>query len=715
MALDSVSRESGQQDNHKSSPYRFLIVDDDQMLIKLWSRAAKSKGWEVDIASTGVEALDALQKNDGLFDVVMTDLMMPGMDGLELLDKIQEVWPEQQVLMVTGYATDDRAVEAIVKGAAGYLQKTCGIDELCHALESLGEKNRLRLQNQLLALELQKRHEELQTQNQVLSALRELSFIRNERISAFLEPACKRLLELLGANQVCIVLQSDGVQDASCSGDLVYSWKGTSLEEEVLASQQPISRLTSDCYVGEPNPDEPTFCMGIPVFDLHQHFLGVLTFYFPKEKKDSHTFLENLFTLISREIGGLVSSLLSEIQLSASHESHKRLADFNRELLIDFRSQQQVNELDLYRRIFDQIISRDSSDQLPALAVVIREEGGDFVRALPFYRDNERGGFVVSSPGINSRHDSLKYISMNRSGVIYNQAPLPSDLNNDPPPVFPENFVKLVGEVRNFVACPLHPVKGSLGSLVLFNYGRPVRRSDVAIVMSYAVTLGFQMSIARESRERQRTQLVTMIKLAELAEKRDNETGAHLKRIAHYCRVLAEDLSAPYSPYQDEVNDAFIRQIYESSPLHDIGKVGIEDRILLKPGKLSAEEYELMKTHTTIGAQVLEGVPFLAMAQEIALCHHEKFDGTGYPRGLAGRSIPLAARIVAVADVYDALTSIRCYRTKAFTHEEARALILREYNKHFDPAIVDAFMRCEMMFKELKESYQGEDSALDGL
>ena len=187
--------------------------------------------------------------------------------------------------------------------------------------------------------------------------------------------------------------------------------------------------------------------------------------------------------------------------------------------------------------------------------------------------------------------------------------------------------------------------------------------------------------------------------LAKLADSRDPETGEHLQRIRGYCVHLAQHL-ADHGPYRDRIDEAFIDAIYLAAPLHDIGKVGIPDAILLKPGRLTDTQFDLMKRHAQIGADALQEVAdhgehgeFLRMAVDIARSHHERWDGTGYPQNLAGEAIPLAARICAVADVFDALTSVRVYKA-AFTLEVARTMIEEESGSHFDPAVVEAFLAC---------------------
>ena len=195
--------------------------------------------------------------------------------------------------------------------------------------------------------------------------------------------------------------------------------------------------------------------------------------------------------------------------------------------------------------------------------------------------------------------------------------------------------------------------------------------------------------------------------LARLAECRDDETGAHLSRIRSYARILAQEL-AQSQEYAPVLTEEFIEEIGHCAVLHDIGKVGIPDSILQKPGKLTAEEYEVMKQHTVFGAQVLataapdrKNPSFLQLGSEIARSHHERWDSGGYPDGLPGSEIPLAARIISLADVYDALTSSRVYKPP-FSHEESRSIIIEESGRQFDPNVVKAFLRRDEEFRETR-------------
>lgn len=227
-----------------------------------------------------------------------------------------------------------------------------------------------------------------------------------------------------------------------------------------------------------------------------------------------------------------------------------------------------------------------------------------------------------------------------------------------------------------------------------------------------------ELEVARRTREVAELQDVTIRAMASLAETRDNETGNHIQRTQHYVKALALRLKN-HPRFSDELTDAAIEMIYKSAPLHDIGKVGIPDRILLKPGKLTAEEFEIMKRHPALGLEAIvkaesetsQSNPFFRYAKEIAYSHQEKWDGSGYPQGLVGNTIPLSARLMAVADVYDALISVRVYKS-AFSHEEAVRIIFEGRGSHFDPDLVDTFMELSEEFRAIAQRYADGEQAL---
>ena len=208
--------------------------------------------------------------------------------------------------------------------------------------------------------------------------------------------------------------------------------------------------------------------------------------------------------------------------------------------------------------------------------------------------------------------------------------------------------------------------------------------------------------------------------LARLAETRDPETGNHLRRTQEYVRTLALGLK-DHPRFSHFLDIRTINVLAQSAPLHDIGKVGVPDHILLKPGKLTPEEWQIMRTHAKLGSDAIEEaeqdmeqpLAFLTLAKEIAHWHHEKWDGSGYPDGLQGDAIPLSARLMALADVFDALICARVYKP-AMSYDEARALILSGSGHHFDPDVVTAFDRHFDAFVTIAERYQDGSEAVDG-
>ncbi len=227
-----------------------------------------------------------------------------------------------------------------------------------------------------------------------------------------------------------------------------------------------------------------------------------------------------------------------------------------------------------------------------------------------------------------------------------------------------------------------------------------------------------EYEVSKRSRQMLALQDVTTLALASLAETRDADTGNHLRRTQHYVQALARQLKG-HPRFAEFLTENRMQALFKCAPLHDIGKVGIPDRVLLKPGRFEPAEWEVMKQHPTLGhdaiakAQSLSGLSsdFLDMAKEIVYSHHEKWDGSGYPQGLGGDSIPISARLMAVADVYDALICRRIYK-KAAPHEQAVQIILDGRGTHFDPDLVDAFQVIAQDFHEIAMRFADTDEDL---
>jgi putative two-component system response regulator len=220
-----------------------------------------------------------------------------------------------------------------------------------------------------------------------------------------------------------------------------------------------------------------------------------------------------------------------------------------------------------------------------------------------------------------------------------------------------------------------------------------------------------ESEVLRRMGENRLIQDVSIHALARLAETRDPETGNHIRRTQEYVRALAQHLQS-HPRFAAFLTDTNIELLTKSAPLHDIGKVGIPDHILLKPGKLTAEEWVVMKTHAQLGAEAIEQaerdaerpVAFLILAKEIAHWHHERWDGSGYPDGLKGDAIPISARLMTLADVFDALINRRVYK-EPFSFEDAREIIVGARGKQFDPDVVDAYLDLQEAFKDIAQRY----------
>jgi len=228
-----------------------------------------------------------------------------------------------------------------------------------------------------------------------------------------------------------------------------------------------------------------------------------------------------------------------------------------------------------------------------------------------------------------------------------------------------------------------------------------------------------ELEVAKRTLEVIAIQDVTILVMASLAETRDVDTANHIRRTQFYVKALAERLRT-HPRFAWFLTDSNIGMLFKSAPLHDIGKIGIPDRILLKPGRLEPHEFEIMKMHTTLGHDAIAhaenalgtNVDFLSFAKSIALSHQEKWDGSGYPQGLAGDDIPIVARLMAVADVYDALISRRVYK-ESMPHESAMQIMIKERGTHFDADVIDAFVEIQDEFRAIAQRFADSDGDME--
>ena len=274
--------------------------------------------------------------------------------------------------------------------------------------------------------------------------------------------------------------------------------------------------------------------------------------------------------------------------------------------------------------------------------------------------------------------------------------------------------------IDQFIASTIRPVMQVGYALTAFILGATgiitiflINRYEAGLLEA---NLKLEQKVNERTRSLVRTRNAVIFGLAKLAESRDSDTGEHLERIRSYVTILASEI-AKTNP---EIDRKYVADLAVASSLHDIGKVGIPDSVLLKPGKLTKTERQAMELHTMLGSECLAAIQqqleeddFLELAQQIAAAHHEQWDGSGYPLGIQGKQIPLAARIVALADVYDALTTSRPYKDPV-SHAETREWIATRYGTHFDPAVVEAFVAREEDFVRVKESYSSRKKDAEG-
>jgi diguanylate cyclase (GGDEF)-like protein len=390
-----------------------------------------------------------------------------------------------------------------------------------------------------------------------------------------------------------------------------------------------------------------------------------------------------------------ITETLAHVGMGADHERQSEqartmalLVDFSRQL-IAARSLEDVIERTIS-------VASELTTSLQAALLTPDDQGEHLVVAAAVGLDEASLTSLripICGTSIGEMLSEREPVLLNSAGDVEKRGHLLGDEHPTVPPA---------------IVAPLRAADRLVG--VLYFARRYEKRAYTAYDLEYLDLLSnlaasaIQDHVAREACDVARDSIVSA--LAALAETRDNDTGRHLERVTAYCTILANEMRADPECGR-EITDEFIADLTRAVPLHDIGKVAVPDRILLKPGRLTDGEREVMRQHSTLGADTIRsvvvrarGVSFLEMAEAIARHHHERWNGEGYPCRLAGRAIPLAARIVSVADVYDAITSRRVYKS-AMSHESATAFIQRGSGTHFDPAVVDAFVRQENEFRRL--------------
>lgn len=383
------------------------------------------------------------------------------------------------------------------------------------------------------------------------------------------------------------------------------------------------------------------------------------------------------------------------LEVCASLSSPRPLGDTLNELLAEARRLTGAEAGTVYlkeREALRFVCSQNSARPDLEVAVSIREGSGGGLRGgrLPV-TERSIAGFVALSRSVLRLDDVY---------ALPEGAPYSFDRSWD---------VTHSYRTRSMLVAPLldHD-RRVVGVLQLINRRAPGGReasfesSDEALILGLASIAAVSVRNSQLREELERSHLDTIFRLATAAEFRDGETSQHIRRVSLYCETIARSLG---------LDQEHTRLMLFASPMHDVGKLGVPDAILLKPGRLTEDEFEVMKRHTTIGAKILEGAQgeLMAVARRVALSHHERWDGAGYPNGVRADAIPIEGRITAVADVFDALTSRRRYK-EAFTLDWALGEIERNAGTQFDPQVVDAFLRAREDVEAVHETYREPDT-----
>lgn len=371
-------------------------------------------------------------------------------------------------------------------------------------------------------------------------------------------------------------------------------------------------------------------------------------------------------------------------QLHSAYHSINRLTNANKQIIRDF-DPLHFSLIDGIRDIICQIIAVFSEQREHPQRVVVSLR--DMNRGDACYGFGHTDGAIAMSPLPTSICHHLDRLASGREVVWLNQ----SDLQ--------DGYQELVAELSEHMAIPLNLICHQSSQMILcaINYGRPVNRYDAEVLNALVAQSLFLKSLSEQIRETEDAFTYTVMSLARAAEVNDDDTGDHILRVGDYCALLARHLGMP---------EEFISLIRQQSILHDVGKIHLAPEILKKPGGLTPEEFDLVKLHSVHGAKIIGNHVRLTLAKSIAISHHERYDGSGYPYGISGEQIPIEGRILNLADQYDALRNARCYKPP-FDHDKAYRIITegdgRTIPQHFDPRVLAAFKEIHGRFAEVFE------------
>jgi diguanylate cyclase (GGDEF)-like protein len=736
---------------------KVLLVDDDPAMLRLMEGYVISRGYQVLKAMDGWEALRILRAENPR--LLVTDCMMPNMDGMDLCRAIRsnEDLGFVYTIMVTGHADEERLVEAFDAGVDDFLPKPFTAKEILA---------RLRAGQRIIELEaaLAQRTSQVQLQNArleianerllQLATTDELTGLHNRRA------AMERLRELWDLARrydlaiSCILLDidhfkhvndvagHDGGDRVLCqitrvlrqttrTCDLVCRMGGeeflilcpnTTLEKATLLGERLRRAVETSGFTNASAFHRVTVSIGVaersPIMVSAEAMLKAADNALYSAKRAGRNRLcvagQHLEPIATTPVIEDRSDRLPGERLETHGENARVLST-----MLDFSCR--LSLMETRDEILDQTLRTTASlTQCSRASILLPDaEGTNLVVA-----------WSIGDCGV-LHHISLP-IKGTAVGRIFTTGKLllideksrrlaESEQDAEGATQCTQEYAKGLFLGVPVLSMPLNSAAGVVGVLNLMGRidGTHFRPNEIEYIelVTRITAAALQGWLSRCARDEARDSIV--VGLAKLVEQRDRETGRHVERVTRFCELLAETLCVHHPEYKN-IDTEFITNLKRAAPLHDVGKVGIPDHILLKPGRLSPDERAIMQTHCTIGADYLRtvtdrapGVAFLQMAVEIAESHHEWYDGSGYPHGLKGSAIPLAARITALADAYDAMRSRRPYKN-AMSHKHAREIVVGASGTQFDPVVVSAFLICEKEFERVSAALPDRDGVTTG-
>ncbi len=673
-----------------------LVIDDELFMRRLCDDMLSLRGFRVLTAENAKEGMAKLEQ--GGIDVVLLDIMMPELSGLEFLPIIKKTDPDVFVIIITAYATLENAIEALKKGAYDYIRKPFRPHELYHSVDKAISRRRIELENKRLIQDLQVKVKELATLNRVGQYIHSLV-----EIDRLLEKIVLSIAAVMGVEIVSIMLIEKETQEMVIRaatglpeevvrmtrqkvGQGIAGWvaeKGEPLLIHDIEKDSRFAKLASDGkYKTKSLLSVPLLTKSgvIGVLNVNckatgetfnEHDLELLTTFSSQAAaaienaelyarvKDFNQELEEKVRIATAELAHSNKELEAKVaELSTLYETSRVMASALDTREISFRMLEEVGKIIPYDAGEICVYEEDTRElRILVTAQEGKIEAGDGVYPL-------NGGQCPVWIALRKEHLLLPRLGERERSLLEGRP--------------------WAGRIGSYMGIPLLKGEKLIGTFELISSKEGAfNEAHLTTLRTLASGLSTSMENAKLYEDIQKNFFETLRSLVKGLEARDEYTRDHSERVTRLSVLIAKQMG---------LSEEQIQAIRIAGALHDIGKIGMDDEILKSKEKLTPEQLQAMREHPGVGARILEPIKFLKGIKEIVLQHQERYDGKGYPQGLAGDEISIEARILAVADAYDAMISRRRYRTKAYNHREVLEELQRCAGTQFDPNVVAALI-----------------------